>query len=34
VKTFNDALESIKADATFDAILDNYQLNVPELPDI
>jgi polar amino acid transport system substrate-binding protein len=33
VKTFNDALESIKADATFDAILDNYQLNVPELPE-
>jgi polar amino acid transport system substrate-binding protein len=33
VKTFNEALESIKADATFDAIVDRYDLNVPELPE-
>lgn len=32
VQAFDEALESVKADATFDAILDSYQLNVPELP--
>lgn len=32
VPVFDDALESIKADGAFDNILENYQLNVPELP--
>lgn len=34
VETFNRALESVKADGTFDAILDNYQLNVPDIPEV
>lgn len=33
VQAFDEALESMKADATFDAILDSYQLKVPELPE-
>jgi len=33
VLAFDEALESMKADSTFDAILDKYQMNVPELPD-
>lgn len=33
VQEFDQALRSVKADATFDAILEKYQLNVPELPD-
>lgn len=31
VAVFDDALESVKADGAFDDIVDNYQLNVPEL---
>lgn len=33
VLAFDEALESMKADSTFDAILDKYQMNVSELPD-
>jgi len=33
VQDFDQALRSVKADATFDAILEKYQLNVPELPE-
>ncbi|MDI9246929.1 transporter substrate-binding domain-containing protein [Marinobacter sp. CHS3-4] len=32
VKTFNDALVSIKSDETFDRILQKYQLDIPDLP--
>lgn len=31
VQTFDKALQSVKADSTFDEILEKYQLNVPEL---
>ena len=34
VNTFNEALKAIKADETFDTILDNYDLNVPDIPDV
>lgn len=30
VLAFDEALRSVRADSTFDAILENYQLNVPE----
>jgi polar amino acid transport system substrate-binding protein len=33
VQAFDEALESMKADLTFDAILGNYHMDVPELPD-
>jgi len=33
VESFDKALNSIKADGTFDAILSDYQLKVPELPE-
>jgi polar amino acid transport system substrate-binding protein len=33
VQAFDEALESMKADGTYNAILDNYQLNLPELPE-
>lgn len=33
VRTFDKALQSVKADNTFGTILENYQLNVPELPE-
>lgn len=33
VEVFDKALQSIRADKTFDAILDDYQLEVPELPE-
>ncbi|MFN2362025.1 MAG: substrate-binding periplasmic protein [Marinobacter sp.] len=33
IQVFDEALESMKTDATFDTILESYQLNVPELPE-
>jgi len=32
VLAFDEALRSVRADSTFDAILEKYQLNVPEVP--
>ncbi len=32
VREFDEALQTIKADATFDSILQSYQLNLPEVP--
>ncbi len=33
VQAFDEALESMKADGSYNAILDKYQLNLPELPE-
>ena len=33
VQAFYEALQSVKADATFDAILKSYQMTLPQLPD-
>lgn len=33
VQDFDEALKSVKADSTFDDILSDYRLNVPELPE-
>ncbi len=33
VQVFDEALKSVKADSTFDQILGNYHLKVPELPE-